>query len=161
MLQRVTEKTMADSLRARNEVMFAPAESRVVYSPHEIACRSAGRWHAYAYARASLAAGAQSRACMRQVPTAQINTSAPFSVAFLDMVRPDSGAARRVFLVTSARFVSFGAVTGTHLQLQSMKSMLHVSNGTRSHLGFCQQAEFGSRCADRPPCFPQNAPFVP
>ena len=66
-----------------------------------------------------LAAGAQSPACMAQVPTAQINTSAPFSVAFLDMVRPDSGAARRVFLVTSARFVSFGAVTGMRLRLQS------------------------------------------
>lgn len=58
----------------------------------------------------------RSHACMRQVPIAEVNTSAPFSVAFLDMVRPDSGAVRRVFLVTSARFVSFGAVTGTHLR---------------------------------------------
>ncbi|KAK9819560.1 hypothetical protein WJX81_003898 [Elliptochloris bilobata] len=46
------------------------------------------------------------------VPAPDIDMSAPFSTAFLAMVRPDSGAVRRLFLVTSARFVSFGAVTG-------------------------------------------------
>ena len=72
---------------------------------------------------------------MQQVPAAEINTSAPFSVAFLDMVRPNSGAVRRVLLVTSARFVSFGAVTGMRLRLQSIY-ILHLLSAARSHSDF-------------------------
>ena len=104
--------------------------------------------------------GAQSPACKRQVPTAQINTSAPFSVAFLDMVRPDSSTARRVFLVTSARFVSFGAVTGARPRLQCMTPTLHLFPVT---YGLCKpfhQAKVVSQCADRPPYVPQSVPVM-
>ncbi len=46
------------------------------------------------------------------VPYADIQLGAPFSAAFLSLAGPDSDRMRTAFLVTSARFVSFGAVTG-------------------------------------------------
>jgi len=65
---------------------------------------------------AKASTGAPASLCTRgQVPTADIDTSAPFATAFLGQLRADSGWARRVFLATSARFVSFGAVTGARL----------------------------------------------
>lgn len=53
--------------------------------------------------------------CIMQ-PVSAINTGAPFASAFLAMIT--SGASFKgfqwVFLTTSARFISFGAVTGGH-----------------------------------------------
>ena len=52
--------------------------------------------------------------CLIQ-PVAAIDTGAPFSAAFLALI--PAGASpkgfQRVFLTVSARFISFGAVTGT------------------------------------------------
>ncbi len=48
------------------------------------------------------------------VPYARIQIGAPFSAAFLSLVRPadPAGGLRTAFLRASARFVSFGALTG-------------------------------------------------
>ena len=82
-------------------------------------------------------------------------------MAFLDMVRPDSGAVRRVFLVTSARFVSFGAVTGTRLRLQATTPILHLSNVTHGQCKFAPKLYSNHGVQTGPPYSPQCAPFVP
>ena len=46
------------------------------------------------------------------VPYGKIQAGAPFSQAFLSLLSPDDGRLRSAILRTSARFVSFGAVTG-------------------------------------------------
>ena len=42
----------------------------------------------------------------------QIDLEAPFAAAFSSLIQLDTGRVERVFLATSARFVSFGALTG-------------------------------------------------
>ena len=42
----------------------------------------------------------------------QIDLEAPFAAAFTSLIQPDTGRVERVFLAMSARFVSFGALTG-------------------------------------------------
>jgi hypothetical protein len=70
--------------------------------------------------------------CARgQVPAADIDTSAPFATAFLGQLRADSGWARRVFLATSARFVSFGAVTGAPRRSPARWSQARPAPGRR------------------------------
>lgn len=52
-------------------------------------------------------------AIVGMVPTSSIDISAPFSDAFLSLLRGSSSwGVREVLLATSARFVSFGALTG-------------------------------------------------
>lgn len=61
-----------------------------------------------------------SLALCAMVPYTAIQPGAPFSAAFLSlMAAPDGGGSglRNAFLVTSARFVSFGAVTGTPISI--------------------------------------------
>lgn len=68
-------------------------------------------------------------AIVGMVPASSIDISAPFSDAFLSLLRGSSGwGVREVLLATSARFVSFGALTGlpTHfwktcLQIRRME----------------------------------------
>ena len=49
--------------------------------------------------------------CLMQ-PSNLIDLEAPFAAAFASLIRPDSGRLQTAFLTTSARFVSFGALTG-------------------------------------------------
>ena len=57
----------------------------------------------------------------------QIDLEAPFAAAFSSLIQPDTSRVQQVFLATSARFVSFGALTGelvsshcTHPQRQPL-----------------------------------------
>lgn len=60
---------------------------------------------------ASLYVGLSAVICA-MVPYGDIQAGAPFSQAFLSLA-PADGRLRSALLHTSARFVSFGAVTGT------------------------------------------------
>ncbi len=61
---------------------------------------------------ASLYVGLSAVICA-MVPYGDIQAGAPFSQAFLSLASPADGRLRSALLHTSARFVSFGAVTGT------------------------------------------------
>lgn len=54
--------------------------------------------------------------CLMQ-PAALLDREAPFSAAFAALISPESSRLQSLFLATSAKFVSFGALTGAHLLL--------------------------------------------
>lgn len=70
------------------------------------------------------------------VPYSDIKVGAPFSAAFLSLIRPADppGGLRTAFLRASARFVSFGALTG------GRATLLTQTRTTRRKLGWAALA---------------------
>jgi hypothetical protein len=67
------------------------------------------------------------------VPYTAIQPGAPFSAALLSLIGPgDEGTVRGAFLAASARFVSFGAVTGAD-------GLRACSQGQRMALYLCEE----------------------
>ena len=94
------------------------------------------------------------------VPYGKIQAGAPFSQAFLSLLSPDDGRLRSALLRTSARFVSFGAVTGALTEpLHPAIRYHHMarSPGFRSPVIVCRRLVY-SASMSRPINCLQNRP---